>query len=140
MGPGLAGFFDRWLAQHDEQLRSSGREPDVAATESVLAVLAHALGPLKEGLLLAVARDLLGQSASVSERIVRDLGRLVMGNGSAGSGYVLAHPALTVHLKELRLRAEGRRVHALFVSLARKPDTADLALVFQSPLHSSAPR
>lgn len=126
MGPGLAGFFDRWLAQHDEQLRSSGREPDVAATESVLAVLAHALGPLEEGLLLAVARDLLGQSASVSERIVRDLGRLVMGNGSAGSGYVLAHPALTVHLKELRLRAEGRRVHALFVSLARKPDTAEL--------------
>ena len=112
--PGLEGFFARWW---DDQRRLWGsrtplREP---AVQTLLNVLACALGPLRQKDLLQLCPPESGLSAWTLEEALIPISRFVVGDGAA-QGYAFSHPRLGSYFYERLQRAgEAGRHEARYI-------------------------
>lgn len=90
--PGLRGFFDRWLA--DQVALWGERRPlSERAIQHVLAVLAAALGPLRNDELRSMMERSFGQWSWSLPDTLAALERFVRGDGVV-TGYTFSHPRL----------------------------------------------
>jgi hypothetical protein len=107
--PGLEGFFARWW---DDQRRLWGtrtplREP---AVQTLLNLLACALGPLRQDDLLQLCPPDSGLSTWTLEEALAPIKRFVVGDGSI-QGYAFSHPRLGSYFYERLQRAGEARKH-----------------------------
>jgi hypothetical protein len=106
--PGLAGYFDDWLARQRQAWRSErkdGEEIDEETLSAYLAVFACAYGPLAADELRAMVRHAYRINTNLRiEDALHPLRRFVIGTGKRlsgeDSGYVLSHPKLGEFLRE----------------------------------------
>lgn len=105
--PGLTGYFERWW--NDQRLLWSGdAHVHEAAVQSILNVLAGALGPLSKADLLNLAPDESGLGEENLEWHLHPLARFVIGDGMH-QGYVFSHPRLAGYFLEERLSSQERQ-------------------------------
>lgn len=105
--PGLAGYFERWWK--DQRLLWNQEAPQREATaQSVLNLLAGALGPLSKNDILSLVPRETATSADEIEQHLAPLARFVTGDG-VHQGYVFSHPRLANYFLEERLSAEERQ-------------------------------
>jgi hypothetical protein len=97
--PGFGPYFARWLAEEERRWRAAGLAVDRATVDTILALLACALGPLKHADLAALCRRLRGPSFTLPRHALDPLCRFVLGDGRE-QGYVLTHPKLGRYLRE----------------------------------------
>lgn len=112
--PGLSGYFERWW---DEQRSLWNREAPQreAAAQTVLNLLAGALGPLSKDDLLNLAPDDAVLRQGGIEQHLEPLARFVIGDGMR-QGYVFSHPRLASYFLEERLsQAEREAVEQRFL-------------------------
>lgn len=113
--PGLVGYFERWW--NDQRLlwnlEASQRE---AAIQSVLNLLAGALGPLsKADILNLTPDDSMLKQGDIGQHL-EPLARFVIGDG-VRQGYVFSHPRLASYFLEERLsEAERGEVEQRFLA------------------------
>jgi hypothetical protein len=105
--PGLSGYFERWW---DDQRRLWGDEQPLRdqAVQTVLNLLACALGPLSREDLLALAPRETGLTGWATESVLLSLARIIVGDGSREQGYVFSHPRLGTYISQ-KLSAQERR-------------------------------
>lgn len=123
MHPGLAGYFERWWK--DQRLLWSQEAPQrEAMAQSVLNLLAGALGPLsKEDIGSLLAAD-TGSGLADLEQHLASLARFVTGDG-VRQGYVFSHPRLANYFLEERLsKAERQEVEQRFLTWGEQTLTA----------------
>jgi len=121
--PGLAGYFERWWK--DQRLlwskEASQRE---AAAQTVLNLLAGALGPLSKEDILSLAPDEAGFKVGGLDQHLASLARFVIGDGMR-QGYVFSHSRLGNYFLEERLsEAERQEVEQRFLVWGEKTLTA----------------
>lgn len=105
--PGLVGYFERWW--NDQRLLWSSDAPQrEAAVQSVLNLLAGALGPLSQTDIVSLATQEAGLSSDNLERHLEPLARFVIGDGMR-QGYVFSHPRLASYFLEERLSEQERQ-------------------------------
>ncbi|GAA0308891.1 hypothetical protein GCM10009087_18650 [Sphingomonas oligophenolica] len=90
---GFSEYFRMWVDRQRPIWAAGGRDPLIF--ESVLALLASAIGPLALGDIEALL-DRMGHPPTVLERPLQDLARFVL---RVEGGFVLAHPRLGEHLR-----------------------------------------
>ena len=119
--PGFSSYFERWL-KHQEQLwKHEGAGVDSDKVDRVLLILAHALGRLSEGDLLALMTEMHGDPGlAFADRLLRPLRRFVMGDGKRNTGFVLSHPKIGDYLRAERFHAHDKVVLRAFASWGRK--------------------
>jgi hypothetical protein len=105
--PGLTGYFERWW-NDQRQLWSDAAPGREAAVQSILNVLAGALGPLSKSDILHLAADESGLDGENLERHLQPLARFVIGDGMH-QGYVFSHPRLAGYFLEERLSSQERQ-------------------------------
>lgn len=113
--PGLAGYFERWWK--DQRLLWSQEAPErEAAAQTLLNLLAGALGPLSKDDILSLAPDEAGFKGECLAQHLASLSRFVIGDGMR-QGYVFSHPRLgNYFLEEYLGPAERRAVEERFLS------------------------
>ena len=113
--PGLAGYFERWWK--DQRLLWSKEAPQrEAAAQSVLNLLAGALGPLSKDDILSLLPDEAGLGTEDLQQHLASLARFVTGDG-VRQGYVFSHPRLGNYFLEERLsEAERQEVEHRFLA------------------------
>jgi hypothetical protein len=105
--PGLTGYFERWW--NDQRLLWSEAAPGrEAAVQSMLNVLAGALGPLSKSDILHLAADESSLDEEHLEQHLQPLARFVIGDGMH-QGYVFSHPRLASYFLEERLSSRERQ-------------------------------
>jgi hypothetical protein len=102
--PGLDAYFERWL-NFDET--SPFNQADRRSMDAALAILACAHGPLESDPFLVLAKEIHGVESLSAKSILEPLRRLVVGDGSAGHGYVLSHPKFRDYLRQEHLSGEA---------------------------------
>jgi len=102
--PGLDGYFARWW---DDQRRLWGasRPLQQARVQTILNLLACALGPLTRDDLLSLTSPMVELNTWTLDEALEPLRRFVVGDG-VRAGYVFSHPRLGVHFYERLTRAE----------------------------------
>lgn len=97
--PGLAGYFERWWVDQQEQWRLEGRDPIVEQgnLRTLLSAIAAAMGPLTFGDLASLHSSLA--ESMVVRRLVRYVNRWLVGDGKE-QGYSFGHPRLGYHFWE----------------------------------------
>jgi hypothetical protein len=115
--PGLKGYLAHWLRLQEDYWAQAGEPVDRSITDAILAVLAFACAPLEEEVLLEVAHNVLQRELRFGRRVIEQLARLIIGDGSTDRGYVLAHPALAAHLQEDRFAADAAVVRLAFAQM-----------------------
>jgi len=93
---GFSSYFTRWLRKQ----KAVWLNEDLAQSQildSVLAILAGALGPLPHADLANLVRHWTSQQAMVTQRTLEPLRRFVI--GTPEDGYVLSHPRLANYLR-----------------------------------------
>ena len=111
--PGLTGYFDRWW---QDQRRLWGqhaplREP---AVQTVLTLLASALGPLGQDELLALSPPESGLTTWILEETLLPLQRFILGDGRK-QGYTLSHPRLGMYFYEQLSEREKQAAERRFL-------------------------
>ncbi|HVU68670.1 MAG TPA: hypothetical protein VHD63_16155, partial [Ktedonobacteraceae bacterium] len=113
--PGLSGYFERWW---EEQRSLWAREAlqREGAVQTVLNLLAGALGPLsKDDILHLLPSDSLLRAGHIEQHL-EPLARFVIGDG-IHQGYVFSHPRLASYFLEERLsQAEREAVERTFLA------------------------
>ena len=113
--PGLLGYFERWW---NEQRSLWNREAPQreAAVQTILGLLAGALGPLStEDILNLAPDDSLLRSGRIEQHL-EPLERFVIGDGMR-QGYVFSHPRLASYFLEERLgEVERQEVEQRFLT------------------------
>jgi hypothetical protein len=105
--PGLVGYFERWW--NDQRSLWNQEQPErEAALQTVLNLLAGALGPLSQEDILNLIPNEVGLQSGTIEQHLQPLGRFVIGDGLR-QGYVFSHPRLANYFLEERLSAEERQ-------------------------------
>lgn len=112
--PGLTGYFDRWW---QDQRRLWGqhaplREP---AVQTVLTLLACALGPLSQEELLALSPPESGLTTWLLEETLLPLQRFVLGDGRQ-QGYTMSHPRLGMYFYEQLSERERQAAERRFLT------------------------
>jgi uncharacterized protein YeeX (DUF496 family) len=117
--PGLAGYFERWWK--DQRLLWSKASPQrEAAAQTLLNLLAGALGPLSKEDILSLAPEQAGFGTGLLEQHLSSLSRFVIGDGMH-QGYVFSHPRLGNYFLEERLsEAERQEVERRFLAWGEK--------------------
>lgn len=105
--PGLAGYFERWWNDQRLLWSSEALQREIAL-QSVLNLLACALGPLSQRDMLALTPHEAGLSSANLEEHLEPLARFVIGDGMR-QGYVFSHPRLASYFLEERLSAQERQ-------------------------------
>ena len=100
--PGLEAYVRAWYKELEQQ---SSQADAVAA---VLSLCAVALGPLTSEDLQRLAPEHLRRRATLNQA-VEQVGRFIIGDGSAVSGYVFSHPRLREIFVERVLSEDERR-------------------------------
>jgi hypothetical protein len=150
--PGFGSYFERWL-EHQEQLwNQEGAAVDGDKVDRVLLILAYALGRLPEADLLALMKEVHGDtSLAFADRLLRPLRRFVMGDGKPDTGFVLSHPKIGDYLRSERFHSAEKPVLRAFADWGRKhlaalnageinPDDASHYLLLYLPRHLEAAR
>jgi hypothetical protein len=107
--PGFGSYFERWLSDQERLWAEEKQTIDRRDVDRALSILAFALGPLESRDLLDLVTEIHQTSDFLSEHhLLQPLRRFVIGNGKAGSGYVLSHPKIAEYLQ--RQRFSGRSV------------------------------
>ncbi len=121
--PGLVGYFERWWK--DQRVLWSEQAPKrEAAAQTLLNLLAGALGPLSKQDILSLAADEAGFEAGGLEQHLASLSRFVIGDGMR-QGYVFSHPRLANYFLEERLsEAERQEVEHRFLMWGEQTLTA----------------
>ncbi len=105
--PGLAGYFERWWK--DQRLLWSETAPQrEAAAQTVLNLLAGALGPLSKADILSLVPEAADFESKDIDQHMTSLARFVTGDG-IHQGYVFSHPRLGNYFLEERLSPEERQ-------------------------------
>jgi hypothetical protein len=112
--PGLQGYFSRWW---DDQRRLWGnqtplREP---AVQTLLNLLACALGPLKREDVLRLVPAKTELNTWMLEEALRPLVRIVLGDGEH-QGYVFSHPRLGTYFYERLARVDRQATESRFLA------------------------
>lgn len=105
--PGLVGYFERWWNEQ-RSLWSTDAAQRETAIQSVLELLAGALGPLSQADILNLLPDKAGLTRANLARQLEPLARFVIGDG-VHQGYVFSHPRLASYFLEERLNAQERQ-------------------------------
>jgi Domain of unknown function (DUF4062)/AAA ATPase domain len=111
--PGLPGYFQRWWREQ-QTLWGTAAPLKEAAVQSVLNLLACALGPMKAADLLSVAPDESGLNTWTLDEALRPLNRFVIGDGHE-QGFVFSHPRLSIYFYELLTPQERRKWEMRFL-------------------------
>jgi hypothetical protein len=106
--PGFHNYFARWMS-YQERLWSAEGIVDAGDTaDSVLSILAFALGPLESRDLLDLMKAIHLRDDLIAEhRLLQPLRRFILGNGKPESGYVLCHPKVGEYLQAERFGARA---------------------------------
>ena len=105
--PGLAGYFQRWW--REQQILWGNTAPlREMAVQSVLNLLACALGPVTAGDLMQLAPEESGLSTWTLQEALRPLDRFVIGDGRE-QGFVFSHPKLAIYFYGLLTPQERRK-------------------------------
>jgi hypothetical protein len=116
--PGLEGYFQRWWR---EQKTLWGKDTPLRqqAVQTLLNLLACALGPLTIEDLILAAPEECGLSTWTLEDALQPLARFVVGDGRT-HGFVFSHPRLAVHFYEQLSAAERRSWEGRFVEWGQR--------------------
>jgi hypothetical protein len=119
--PGFGSYFSRWMEQQERLWKEEGAGIDAEKADRVLLILAHALGRLPEMDLLALMREVHGETElTFADRLLRPLRRFVMGDGKPQSGFVLSHPKIGDYLRAERFHAVEKPVRRAFATWGSK--------------------
>ncbi len=105
--PGLVGYFERWW-NDQRMLWREARPEREAVLQSVLNLLAGALGPLSQADILELLPDESALRPVTLAQHLEPLARFVIGDG-LHQGYVFSHPRLANYFLEERLDEDQRR-------------------------------
>jgi hypothetical protein len=106
MKPGFGSYFDHWLTYQERLWDAEGVYIPREEVDSVLSILAFALGPLESRDLLGLMKEIHQRDDFISEhRLLQPLRRFILGNGKPKSGYVLSHPKIGEYLQGERFDA-----------------------------------
>lgn len=113
--PGLIGYFERWWNEQRSLWAHEATQRE-AAVQTVLNLLAGALGPLsQEDILNLAPADSILRKGRVEQHL-EPLGRFVIGDGMH-QGYVFSHPRLAGYFLEERLsQAERQAIEECFLT------------------------
>ncbi|MEZ4684062.1 MAG: ATP-binding protein [Caldilineaceae bacterium] len=113
--PGLAGYFERWWQDQQEQWRLEGCNPIIeqANLRLILNAIAAALGPVTLDD-LASLHPALGDGMLV-RRLIQQVSRWLVGDGKQ-QGYSYNHPRLGTYFWELLSKQEQRSWDERFMS------------------------
>jgi hypothetical protein len=117
--PGLDGFFLRWW---DDQRRLWGDEAPLhePALQTLLNLLACALGPLHQKDILQLTSSEVGLNLWAIEDCLRPLKRLIIGDG-VSQGYAFSHPRLSHYFYDkLQAAGQARQQEMHFVNWGEK--------------------
>lgn len=112
--PGLAGYFERWWQDQQEQWRIQGRDPIVeqANLRTLLNVIAAAMGPLMLDDLAALYPDLA--DSMLVRWLIQQVSRWLVGDGKT-QGYSYSHPRLGYYFWEQLNKHEQKAWNERFV-------------------------
>ncbi|HEY0753982.1 MAG TPA: hypothetical protein VGD98_08490 [Ktedonobacteraceae bacterium] len=115
MRPGLPGYFERWWNEQRSLWQRAASERE-ATVQTVLNLLAGALGPLSQEDILSLAAPDSDLRTEGIEQHLEPLKRFVIGDGMR-QGYVFSHPRLASYFLEERLSpAERQEVEQRFLN------------------------
>jgi hypothetical protein len=122
MQPGLEGYFARWW---EDQRRLWGiqvplREP---AVQTLLNLLAGALGQLTQEDVLHLASSDVGLTTWTLEETLHPLMRFVLGDGRK-QGYTFSHPRLGIYFYERLSEREQQAIESRFLNWGKETLTA----------------
>lgn len=124
MRPGFGGYFEGWWKQQIrlwEAERLSGVEIDQRSTERLVAILAHAKGPMEKADLAELCATINHEDRDVrAETLLRPLRRFVSGDGTEKAGFVLSHPKIGEHFRQVTFADLSSAVHTSFVTWGKK--------------------
>jgi len=113
--PGFGSYFDKWLTYQEQLWNDESLEIAREEVDGVLSILAFALGPLESRDLLGLMKEIYRRDDLSSEhRLLQPLRRFIIGNGRAGSGYVLSHPKIADYLQNERFGANANALRQKF--------------------------
>ncbi len=111
--PGIDHYIQRWWSE--QQALWQDQAPLLSpVVQTVLKLLANALGPLRRDDFLALAAEELDGSSLSLQEAMRPLARFVVGDGST-HGYVFGHPRLAVTFEGGLSATEREAVQARFL-------------------------
>jgi hypothetical protein len=119
--PGFSSYFERWLLYQERLWRDEGQILGKVEVDRILSILAFALGPLQAHDLLDLMKEIHEADDLLSEHaLLQPLRRFVIGDGKAGSGYVLSHPKIADHLRNDRFEGRSLDFRAGFARWGQK--------------------
>jgi hypothetical protein len=118
--PGYGPFFHDWFRRQESAWKDAGHQPDDNRWKAVLAILAAAMGPLRQCDLEILVDRLVGHEVVIDDGVIGLIHRFILNDGIS-SGYVLAHPRLAAFLRdELLVRGQWiPRARLIFLNWGR---------------------
>ncbi len=115
--PGLEGYFENWV--EDQRTLWGDKDPLIEKrVQTILNILAGAIGPLMKEDLIAISQPDSELSTWVIESALISLSRFVIGDGE-NFGYVFSHPSLGNYFYDKLTSAEKRELEDCFLEYGR---------------------
>ncbi len=113
--PGFDSYFKRWFELQEKLWKEEESNVNRNEIDSILSVLAFALGPLGEDDLLALLALVCElRWVAAIDRLLEPLRRWVFGSGKGETGYVSSHPKIGEYLQRSRFAPVAARIRGVF--------------------------